>query len=55
MARLVAQGFKQLEGINYSETFSLVKNFTAVHTHITITIFCTLKIKQFDVSNAFFA
>lgn len=38
-ARLVAQGYKQLEGVNYYETFNLVSKLTIVQILITITAY----------------
>lgn len=50
---LVAQGFKQQEGVDYYETFSLLAKITIVHIFVTIVIYIAWKINQLDVSNAF--
>lgn len=38
-ARLVAQGYKQIEGIDYFKTFSLVAKLTTVRLLITIAVY----------------
>lgn len=53
-ACLIAQGYKQQEGINYHKTFSLVAKITIVSMFITIIVFYGCPIKQLDVSNYFF-
>ena len=52
-ARLIAQGFSQMEGINFEETFAHVARLESVR--ILLTIVCSLKMKilQMDVKSAF--
>lgn len=53
-ARLVAQGYTQIEGIDFDETFVLVIHLEYVH--ISLAIACHLNIKPFqmDVKSTFF-
>ena len=52
-ARLVAQGYSQIEEIDYEETFSPVVRLESIR--ILLEIACSLRIKlyQMDVKNAF--
>jgi hypothetical protein len=52
-ARLVARGFTQQEGINYSETFSIVIKQATVRLVFFIAVSCNWKIHQLDIHNAF--
>ncbi|CAH9084965.1 unnamed protein product [Cuscuta europaea] len=52
-ARLVAQGFNQQAGIDFSETFSPVVKPTTVRIVLTVAISFGWGIRQLDVKNAF--
>ncbi|GAA0152885.1 transmembrane signal receptor [Lithospermum erythrorhizon] len=52
-AHLVAQGFKQLPGIDYDQTFSPVIKPTAIRLILSGAIFQDWPIRQLDVKNAF--
>lgn len=52
-ARLVAQGYRQQEEIDYFETFSPVEKMAMVCIFLTIITYLQWKITQLDVSNAF--
>ena len=52
-ARLVAQGFSQRAGIDYSDTFSPVVRFEAIRTILSLSAKLNLKVHQMDVSSAF--
>lgn len=51
--RLVAQCYRQQEGIDYFETFNPVAKLTIVRIFITLTTSYGWTIKQLDASNAF--
>ena len=52
-ARLVARGFAQQEGIDYSETFSPVIKQATVRLVFSIAVSRNWKIHQLDIHNAF--
>lgn len=51
--RLVAQGYMQQYGINYSETFNPVTKITYVRLFISLVVYHGWTINQLDVSNVF--
>ncbi|KAL2240931.1 UNVERIFIED_CONTAM: Retrovirus-related Pol polyprotein from transposon TNT 1-94 [Sesamum indicum] len=53
MARLVAKGFTQKEGIDYNEIFSLVVKYTTVRIILALTAHYDWELKQMDVKTAF--
>jgi hypothetical protein len=52
-ARLVAQGFSQMEGLDFGKIFAPVAHFEAIRILLTFTIFKGFKLYQMDVKNAF--
>lgn len=52
-ARLVARGYKQQAGVDYSETFAPVAKMDSIRTLLAIAAAKGLCIEQFDVSTAF--
>lgn len=52
-ARLVAQGFRQVYGLDYFETFSPVVRYESIRIVLAISAQFDLKIHQMDVSTAF--
>nr|GEX40929.1 putative ribonuclease H-like domain-containing protein [Tanacetum cinerariifolium] len=51
-ARLVAQGFRQVEGINFKESFAAVARIEAIHIFIANTAHKNMTIFQMDVKTA---
>jgi hypothetical protein len=49
----VAQGFSQVEGVDYDETFSLIARYTSIRAVISITAEMGWKIHQMDVKTEF--
>nr|GEX15549.1 retrovirus-related Pol polyprotein from transposon TNT 1-94 [Tanacetum cinerariifolium] len=52
-ARIVAKGFNQKEGIDYTETFAQVSKMVTVRTLLNIVVQSGWIIEQMDVHNAF--
>lgn len=52
-ARLVAQGFQQTEGVDYTETFSPVAKQQTIRLVLSLALHHGWSVKQLDVSNAF--
>ena len=52
-ARLVAQGYSQIEGVDYDQTFAPVARFESVRTLLSLAVQYDLKLHQMDVQNAF--
>jgi Reverse transcriptase (RNA-dependent DNA polymerase) len=52
-ARLVAQGFSQVSGVDFGETYSPVVSFPTVRAFLAVCTLHDLQIRQLDVKNAF--
>ena len=52
-ARLVARGFTQAHGIDYTETFSPVVRMNSIHVLLSLVINLNWSLHQLDVSNTF--
>ena len=53
MARLVAKGFHQTEGLDYNETFSSVVKPNTVRIVLCLALMWKWPLRQLDVHNAF--
>ena len=52
-ARLVAQGYSQIDRISYEETFASVAKLESIKILLAITCFLRIKLYQMDVMSAF--
>jgi hypothetical protein len=52
-ARVVAQGFTQIEGIDYDETFVPVAKLASLHAILAIAAECNLELHQMDVKSTY--
>ena len=52
-ARLIAQGFSQVEGIDYNETFAPVTKFNSIQLLLALSAHFNWEIHQMDVKSAF--
>ena len=52
-ARMVAQGFTQIEGVDFFETFPLVAKLTTVRFLLSVAVANNWYLQQLDVDNAF--
>ena len=52
-ARLVAQGFTQVEGIDFNETYSPVARFTSIRLVLALAAMFGFRVHQMDVDTAF--
>ena len=52
-ARLVANGFRQVQGVDYDETFSPITMLKSVRIKLAIAAFYDYEIRQMDVKTAF--
>lgn len=52
MARLIAKGFTQKEGINFNEVFSPVVKYSSIRVLLALTSFHDLELDQMDVNIA---
>lgn len=53
-AMLVVKGYKQIEGFDYQDTFSLVAKLTIVKIFLALTTIHKWHLSKMDVHNAFF-
>jgi hypothetical protein len=52
-AHLVAQGFSQVKGLDFGETFALVAHLEVIKILLAFAIFNGFKLYQIDVKSAF--
>ena len=52
-ARLVAQGFTQVPGVDYIDTFAPVAKFPTLHVLLALAVTYDWEIHQMDVKNAY--
>jgi hypothetical protein len=52
-ARLVAQGYSQVEGLDFGETFAPVARLETIRILLTFAAFKGFKLYQMDVKSAF--
>jgi len=52
-ARIVAQGFSQVPGLDFTKMFSSVVRFTTLRIFLALTAFLNLELHQVDVIGAY--
>ena len=52
-ARLVVQGFSQISGINYFDTYALVAHLASIWTILTLAAHNGMEIHQIDIKGAY--
>jgi hypothetical protein len=52
-ARIIAQGFTQIEGIDYDETFAPIAKLISIHAILMIATELNLEVQQMDVKSAY--
>ena len=52
-ARLVAQGYSQIEGIDFEEIFALIPRLESIRLLLSLSCIHKFKLHQIDVKNAF--
>ena len=52
-ARLVAQGYSQIEGVDYDETFNLVARIESIRILLALACHLKFKLYQMDVKTTF--
>ena len=52
-ARLVAQGYSQMEGVDYDETFVLVARMESIRILLALACHLRFKLYQMDIKTAF--
>ena len=52
-ARIVTQGFLQVPGLDFTETFSLVARFMTLQIFLALTAFLNLELHQVDIVRAY--
>ena len=52
-ARLVAQGYSQMEGVDYDETFALVAHMESIRILLALTCHLKFRLYQIDVKTTF--
>jgi len=52
-AQIVTQGFSQVPGLDFTETFSSVARFTTLRIFLVLTAFLNLELHQVDVVGAY--
>ena len=52
-ARLVAQGYSQMEGVDYNETFALVAHMESIRILLALACHLKFKLYQMDIKTAF--
>ena len=52
-ARLVAQGYSQMEGVNYDETFALVARMESIRILLALACHLKFNLYQIDIKTAF--